>query len=851
MSVIFSISKFIYTHLPLVHKALVKLLNFFKIDKILNRSKPISKVVNSGISKQIENGEKKKSRSHIAKLKRKLYGDGFSERAYSDFNIIAATHKNKFMQQEAAWELALWHANKETPEDARKCLHYLAQVLDGNSERIRVQRAAVIKAECLDLSGEVKEAEIGLKEVLETEKSADLFLAYANLSTSIEEKAEWLNKAFSLYDLSLVEVSKDADLPAFFRLISAKLPFSALKAKGDTPLVTVIIPAYNCESTIHYALNSLLSQTLQSFEIIVSDDCSEDNAIAVVADYMEKDSRIRLIRSEVNSGPYVARNLALAQARGEFVTCHDADDWSHPERLEIQVRHLVQNPGCIANMSQWTRVTGDMKFVRRGNAGYYIQYNMASLMFRRKEVIERLGSWDSVRFGADGEMVQRMVKEFGEDSLVRLETGPLSLALQSQDSLTGNSMFGYHGYFMGARKEYLDAFQTFIKKGESLKYDFPMTERKFPVPEPMWPVREEKINNTRHFDVIIASEFRLPGGTTSSNIEEIRAHKALGLKTGLFQMNRYDLSSVTSINEKVRNEIDGKQVQMLVYGENVTCDLLIIRHPPALQEYQQFLPFVSAEQVVVVINTSPLRDYSEGGQRIYDFNSCNENLLRYFGKEALWFPIGPLVREAVLNEENIGNVIRLAEKNWHNIINTKEWYTGAPRCKGKAAIIGRHSRDHYVKWPENKEELLEIYPDDDRFIVKVLGGANTVETMLGKFPDNWEVYPFGSKNAKDFLSEIDFCVYYHHKDLVEAFGRTPLEAMAAGVPVILPEHFQVLFKEAAIYAKPSEVKSIILDLFNNQALYRERAEIARKFAEEHFGYSQHLSRIRPFVRKLQ
>jgi glycosyltransferase involved in cell wall biosynthesis len=755
------------------------------------------------------------------------------------------------MQQEAAWELALWHANKNTPEDAGKCLNYLAQVIDDNTELKRVQRAAIIKAECLDLSGEVKQAEIVLTKALEVERSADLFLGYANLTSSIEEKAEWLNKAFSLYGLSRVEVSKDSDLPAFFRLITEKTPFSALKAKGDIPLVTVIIPAFNCENTIHYALSSLLAQTLQSFEIIVSDDCSNDSTIAVVTDYMQRDSRIRLIRSEVNSGPYVARNLALARARGEFVTCHDSDDWSHPDKLEIQVRHLVQNPGCIANMSQLTRVTEDMKFVRRGNDGYYIQNNIASLMFRRREVAERLGYWDSVRFGADGEMVQRMVKEFGEDRITRMETGPLYFALQSNNSLTGNSTFGYPGYFMGARKEYLDAFQTFFNKGESLKYDFPMTERKYPVPEPMWPVREEKINNSRHFDVIIASEFRLPGGTTSSNIEEIRAHKALGLKTGLLQMNRYDLSSVTSINEKLRNEIDGKQVQMIVFGESVTCDLLIIRHPPALQDYQQYLPFVSAEHVVVVINTSPLRDYSEGGQRVYDFKNCNDNLVRYFGKEALWFPIGPLVREAVLNEETIGSVIKLAEKNWHNIINTKEWYTGAPRCKGKVAIIGRHSRDHFVKWPENKEELLEIYPDDGRFIVKVLGGANTVETMLGKFPDNWEVYPFGSKDAKEFLSEIDFCVYFHHKDLVEAFGRTPLEAMAAGVPVILPEHFEVLFKEAAIYAKPSEVKGIILDLFNNQTLYRERAEIARKFAEEHFGYSQHLSRIRPFVKKLQ
>src|SRR5699024_8523942 len=131
------------------------------------------------------------------------------------------------------------------------------------------------------------------------------------------------------------------------------------------------------------------------------------------------------------------------------------------------------------------------------------------------------------------------------------------------------------------------------------KYNFPQKNRPFAVPEPMLPDRSQE--KPRHFDVIIASEFRLLGGTNMSNIEEIKAHKEHGLKTGLIQMYRYDLNSVNTINPKVREQIDGETVQMLVYGEEVSCDTLIVRHPPILQDWQKYLPKVNAKQVRVIV----------------------------------------------------------------------------------------------------------------------------------------------------------------------------------------------------------------------------------------------------------
>ncbi len=63
--------------------------------------------------------------------------------------------------------------------------------------------------------------------------------------------------------------------------------------------------------------------------------------------------------------------------------------------------------------------------------------------------------------------------------------------------------------------------------------------------------------------------------------------------------------------------------------------------------------------------------------------------------------------------------------------------------------------------------------------MRVLGGADAVADVLGEVPPAWEVFPFGSVDPAEFLAGLDAFVYYHHRDLDEAFGRTVLEALAA------------------------------------------------------------------------
>lgn len=90
--------------------------------------------------------------------------------------------------------------------------------------------------------------------------------------------------------------------------------------------VSIIVPVYNAEKYIAKTLDSATSQTLKEIEIICVDDCSTDNSIKIVQDYIQKDKRISLIKLEQNSKTSVARNTGIKEAKGEFILPLDADD---------------------------------------------------------------------------------------------------------------------------------------------------------------------------------------------------------------------------------------------------------------------------------------------------------------------------------------------------------------------------------------------------------------------------------------------------------------------------------------------------------------------------------------------
>jgi glycosyltransferase involved in cell wall biosynthesis len=110
--------------------------------------------------------------------------------------------------------------------------------------------------------------------------------------------------------------------------------------KMPSPLVSVVIPAYNREKTIKRCLDSVVNQTYTNLEIIVVDDCSDDSTAEIVSSY--NDSRIKLITLEKNSGAQAARNRGIKEAAAGWITFLDSDDEWILTKTETQIKILEE-----------------------------------------------------------------------------------------------------------------------------------------------------------------------------------------------------------------------------------------------------------------------------------------------------------------------------------------------------------------------------------------------------------------------------------------------------------------------------------------------------------------------------
>ena len=132
--------------------------------------------------------------------------------------------------------------------------------------------------------------------------------------------------------------------------------------RSESPVVSVIVPVYNRAERVVGAIDSIVGQTFENWELIAVDDGSTDETPAALRACAEKDSRLRIIRQE-NKGVAAARNAALRAARGEFVALQDSDEISSPPRLRLCVDFLRAN-SAIAGLHQRMKsvdAKGDMR----------------------------------------------------------------------------------------------------------------------------------------------------------------------------------------------------------------------------------------------------------------------------------------------------------------------------------------------------------------------------------------------------------------------------------------------------------------------------------------------------------
>jgi glycosyltransferase involved in cell wall biosynthesis len=113
---------------------------------------------------------------------------------------------------------------------------------------------------------------------------------------------------------------------------------------SQSPFVSVLMTAYNRQQFIAEAIESVLAQTYNKFELIIVDDGSKDNSVNIALSYAQKDNRIKVYVNEQNLGDYPNRNKAESYAQGEYIMYVDSDDTIFPNGIEQCVRIMEQYP---------------------------------------------------------------------------------------------------------------------------------------------------------------------------------------------------------------------------------------------------------------------------------------------------------------------------------------------------------------------------------------------------------------------------------------------------------------------------------------------------------------------------
>lgn len=642
----------------------------------------------------------------------------------------------------------------------------------------------------------------------------------ANAAVAARDEQAWLehvNSYFSYFDISPISLSGTGSL--FQRLRSTPEEYIT-----GGPLISVLMPAFNAEKSIRMAVQSLLEQSWRNLEILVVDDCSEDATWSILKDLAASDSRLRIFRNATNVGPYVSKNIAASQSRGEWITGHDADDWAHPQRLERQWRFCVEN-NYDTCMSGILRMAADGTFVRLNPIKGYVhdgacRGGLISLMVRAQYFHDVLGRWDNVRVGGDSELLSRINRVSRSD--IRQLRVVTMLCLDNPEGLTNHEVFGSkNGLTSPHRVSYRDEYKAyhtnldkttthypilsderyFYKQGELLNKDFAEKD--------LFKEYEDQgvsIETDISVDVAIITNLRFPGGNASSTLDELEYFTSKGLKVALIHC---------PIDQNLGRQLSDRYDpwKHLTYNWSrigqVSTKVLICRHPRVVTSsaFERIKSKLHAEHCFVVKNNSCLR---ATGEPVYDIGEMVQAMHSIDVRRVVFCPISPVMREELETfREASSSSLDISSIDWTPTFDLS-LYRQPPKTQMAAPFrIGRHGRDGPEKWYEDPEILRKICPSDPDFVIEILGGANKAEEILGGLPDNWNVQIFGSVEPYEYLASLDAFVYFPSVGLVEGFGRTIVEAMLAGVPVVLPQTFAKTFGDLPIYCEPTDVEQTI------------------------------------------
>ena len=187
-----------------------------------------------------------------------------------------------------------------------------------------------------------------------------------------------------------------------------------------SPLVSVLMTAYNREKYIAQAIESVLASTLRNFELIIVDDCSEDRTVEIARTYADQYCRIRVEVNERNLGDYPNRNRAASLARGKWLKYVDSDDYIYPHGLDVLVSTMERFPEAGYGLCSFPTLRDQPYPVCLSPREAYRRHYFESSLFHRsplsaiilRSAWEAVGGFPAERMTSDMGMWHRLSKRY-------------------------------------------------------------------------------------------------------------------------------------------------------------------------------------------------------------------------------------------------------------------------------------------------------------------------------------------------------------------------------------------------------------------------------------------------------
>ncbi|MGJ8522729.1 Undecaprenyl-phosphate 4-deoxy-4-formamido-L-arabinose transferase [Carnimonas sp. R-84981] len=509
---------------------------------------------------------------------------------------------------DAQWYLAKWFFRYEAFEQAYSCLQRLKSLGRGR----HASRLPTALAKCaLNLSKDQEAYQYVEREEIAKDSINGALIQLSQAYLPAESRLALLNNLWQAAGLATIRSSSYSEAARFYprledSLIARLAPALPAGRIVDGPLVSVIVPVFNGAATLPIALRSLSAQSWTNLEIIVVDDASDDGTDEVVEALTSHDQRITLIRNEVNQGAYSARNKGLAAARGDFVTVHDSDDWSHPQKIEMQVNALLADTSLFASCSSWVRVSKQLFAIGPGHLDLdWVEPNASSYMYRR-DVLETLGNWVDVKVSADTEFTDRCAAYYGDSAICEVMPElPLSFSLVRNTSLTRRSSTHSRTSHYGMRHLFLEAARWWHrrqleKRGTGLTWEKVTDDSPFPIP------LGNQHQPELQYDVAVVANASQKNSQLSQLVAHLQALSESGHSVVLFSWCIPDDFASNTLADDVWEACCKNGIAIAHDGLVLNVNELQVQHAASVREWPDRVPQMRAVNWVNDLNGSPL-----------------------------------------------------------------------------------------------------------------------------------------------------------------------------------------------------------------------------------------------------